>query len=173
MEKSPHGEGSGVSVNIESHYENLKVMRDAPPEVIRAAYKALAQALHPDRNPRPEAAEYMVIINAAYAVLGDAEKRASYDAWLEAEELRWTLSHPTIQPGYVAPRPPVPKPQPVAPKVYRPFEIDEALFAQAMKRAKPLYGEKRKYLGTYFRICAWYGAVGMVLYAAKLTFSAG
>ena len=35
---------------VRTHYDNLKVARNAPPEVIRAAYKALAQKYHPDRN---------------------------------------------------------------------------------------------------------------------------
>ncbi|MCS6804710.1 MAG: DnaJ domain-containing protein, partial [Blastocatellia bacterium] len=36
---------------LHTHYDNLKVARNAPPEVIRAAYKTLSQRFHPDRNP--------------------------------------------------------------------------------------------------------------------------
>ena len=32
---------------IRTHYDNLKVARNAPPEVIRAAYRVLAQKYHP------------------------------------------------------------------------------------------------------------------------------
>jgi DnaJ-class molecular chaperone len=81
-------------MNVESHYENLKVTRDAPPEVIRAAYKVLAQNLHPDKNPHPEAAEYMVLINAAYETLSEAAMRVHYDRWLESEELKWSTGKP-------------------------------------------------------------------------------
>ncbi len=126
------GTGFGLAI-VHSHYENLKVTRDAPPEVIRAAYKVLAQKLHPDRNPRPEAAEYMVLINAAYETLADLSKRHHYDQWLEAEELRWTFAHPTIQPGYVEP-----KPEPAGPRKGTGFEIDEAKFTAAMKKARKM-----------------------------------
>jgi len=33
-----------------NHYQRLKVSQDAPAEVIRAAYRALATKLHPDRQ---------------------------------------------------------------------------------------------------------------------------
>lgn len=62
-----------------THYDNLKVMHNAPLEVIKASYKALAQKYHPDRNPGPNAARNMQIINDAYAVLSDPEKRAAHD----------------------------------------------------------------------------------------------
>lgn len=35
--------------SIRTHYDNLKVARDAPDAVIRAAYKALMQKFHPDK----------------------------------------------------------------------------------------------------------------------------
>ena len=35
---------------IRTHYDNLKVARNAPIEVIRASYKTLSQKHHPDRN---------------------------------------------------------------------------------------------------------------------------
>lgn len=54
---------------IHTHYDNLKVARNAPPEVIRAAYKTLSQKFHPDRNHgNAEAARIMAIINASYEV---------------------------------------------------------------------------------------------------------
>jgi DnaJ-class molecular chaperone len=34
--------------NIRTHYDNLKVARNAPDSVIKAAYKALCQTYHPD-----------------------------------------------------------------------------------------------------------------------------
>ena len=53
-----------------THYDNLKVTRNAPLEVIKAAYKTLAQKYHPDLNPgNPDAVRVMTIINAAYATL--------------------------------------------------------------------------------------------------------
>lgn len=72
---------------LRTHYDNLKISRDAPDFVIRAAWKALSQKYHPDKNPGSErAARVMVIINEAYAVLSDPERRAEHDAWIEREE---------------------------------------------------------------------------------------
>ncbi|HEV7928806.1 MAG TPA: J domain-containing protein [Nitrosospira sp.] len=77
---------------IHTHYDNLKVARNAPPEVIRAAYKTLSQKYHPDRNPgSPDAIRIIKIINLAYEVLSDQAKRQEHDEWIErteAEELK-------------------------------------------------------------------------------------
>ncbi len=63
-----------------SHYEILGVSRDASPDEIKKAYRKLALANHPDRNPDdPGAEERFKQAAAAYAVLGDPEKRARYD----------------------------------------------------------------------------------------------
>lgn len=35
--------------NIRTHYDNLKVARNAPTSVIKAAYKALCQTYHTDK----------------------------------------------------------------------------------------------------------------------------
>ena len=69
-----------------THYDNLKVARNAPLEVIEAAYRALAQKYHPDRNPSGGAARIMGMINAAYAVLSDPEQRRQHDAWIHQTE---------------------------------------------------------------------------------------
>lgn len=70
-----------------THYDNLRVTRNAPKEVIRAAYRSLSQKYHPDRNPGdPEATRIMAIINASYEVLSDAERRKAHDAWIDQQE---------------------------------------------------------------------------------------
>jgi hypothetical protein len=72
---------------IYTHYDNLKVARNAPIEVIRAAYKTLSQKYHPDRNlDNPDAARVMAIINASYEVLYDPAKRAEHDEWITEKE---------------------------------------------------------------------------------------
>jgi hypothetical protein len=74
-------------VKIHSHYDNLKVSRDAPQEVIRAAYKTLSQKYHPDRRiDDPDAERVMKIINASYAVLSDPAQRKEHDEWLARKE---------------------------------------------------------------------------------------
>lgn len=73
---------------IHTHYDNLKVARNAPPEVIRAAYKTLSQKFHPDRNPgNSEAARIMSIINSSYEVLSNPIKRHEHDLWVAQQEL--------------------------------------------------------------------------------------
>lgn len=72
---------------VHTHYDNLKVARNAPPEVIRAAYKTLSQRFHPDRNADNEAATRIFqIISNAYEVLSDPVKRKEHDEWIERTE---------------------------------------------------------------------------------------
>lgn len=71
---------------MRTHYDNLKVAPKAPPEVIKAAYRALAQKYHPDRNPGDqEAARIMVIVNTAYEVLSDPVRRQQHDDWIASK----------------------------------------------------------------------------------------
>lgn len=73
---------------IHTHYDNLKVARMAPQEVIRAAYKVLSQKYHPDKNPGDEkAARIMAIVNTAYGILSDPVRRKEHDDWIAAEEM--------------------------------------------------------------------------------------
>lgn len=64
--------GSSGSYSTSDPYATLYVLPSAPEHVIRAAYKALAIALHPDRNRAADATEQMQRVNAAF----DAVKRA-------------------------------------------------------------------------------------------------
>jgi DnaJ domain len=65
---------------IPDHYESLRVAPGADAAVIRAAYRALMRAYHPDRNHDPKAQSLVREITAAFAVLGNPAKRAAYDA---------------------------------------------------------------------------------------------
>lgn len=70
-----------------SYYDSLKVTRDAPADVIRAAYRTLSQRYHPDRNPGDKSsADVMVLLNSAYAVLSDPARRSDHDNWLASME---------------------------------------------------------------------------------------
>jgi len=72
---------------LRTHYDRLKIARDAPIEVVRAAYRALCLKYHPDRNPGDsEAARSMALLNAAYEVLSDPDKRREHDAWIRSVE---------------------------------------------------------------------------------------
>lgn len=70
-----------------THYDRLMVARNASLDVIRAAYRALTQKYHPDRNNDHAAAtRVMQVINESYGVLCDPKKRAEYDRQLAKEE---------------------------------------------------------------------------------------
>ncbi len=72
---------------IKNHYDTLKLARDAPPEVIRAAYRSLSQKYHPDKNQGDiDAEKIMQSINIAYQTLSDPELREQYDKWIEGQE---------------------------------------------------------------------------------------
>jgi curved DNA-binding protein CbpA len=61
------------------HYKVLQVDPDADPDVIQAAYRALARKYHPDVAGSGQADGRMTAINAAWQVLRHAEKRAAFD----------------------------------------------------------------------------------------------
>jgi hypothetical protein len=94
------------------HYEVLGVTRDAPDEVVRAAYRALAAKHHPDRNPAdPDAELRLKRINAAYQVLGDPTKRKLYDE-LTASPEGSARERPPSPPQQAAQPPPPGAPPP-------------------------------------------------------------
>ena len=74
-------------MEIFTHYETLKVTRDAPPDVIQAAYRALALKYHPDKHAdAAESVSIMKNINVSYKILTDPYKKAEYDLWVRTQE---------------------------------------------------------------------------------------
>ncbi|MDH3748479.1 MAG: J domain-containing protein [Gammaproteobacteria bacterium] len=65
-----------------TYYDVLHVSRDAPLEIIRGSYRTLMQQLknHPDLGGDTATA---ALINEAYAVLTDRQRRVEYDALLD------------------------------------------------------------------------------------------
>ncbi|WP_165090216.1 DUF805 domain-containing protein [Neisseria yangbaofengii] len=79
-----------------THYDNLNVSQNASPEVIKAAYKALAHKHHPDRNTNKQEAErIMKIINEAYRILSNEKLRAEHDRWIAEQEQKFNASSDT------------------------------------------------------------------------------
>jgi DnaJ-class molecular chaperone len=61
-------------------YEVLGVDRKASAGDIKSAFRRLAKKLHPDANKNdPKAASRFAEINAAYEILGEADKRKAFD----------------------------------------------------------------------------------------------
>jgi curved DNA-binding protein CbpA len=60
-------------------YEILQLSPNALPQVVEAAYRALALLQHPDRTGHPDDDRSMADLNWAYATLRDPEQRIAYD----------------------------------------------------------------------------------------------
>ena len=69
----------GQTAGTPHYYALLEVSPDADGVTIQAAFRRQVRRFHPDVNPHPDAAALMRDLNAAYAVLGNPERRASYD----------------------------------------------------------------------------------------------
>jgi DnaJ-class molecular chaperone len=65
--------------DIMNYYTILGVSQDAKYREIKAAYRRLALKYHPDRNSSPISENSIKIINAAFEVLSDRDKRRLYD----------------------------------------------------------------------------------------------
>jgi curved DNA-binding protein CbpA len=73
-----------------TYYDILQVSESAEAKVIRAAYKALCQEWHPDKNPGNEelASQHFQLLNEAYTVLADPGLRSEHD-----QEIRQRRAH--------------------------------------------------------------------------------
>jgi len=73
--------------NRRNYYRILQVQPEAPPAVVKASWRALMHTarMHPDLGGDPEAA---ALVNEAYAVLGDPERRRAYDRSLDLGRMR-------------------------------------------------------------------------------------
>ncbi len=80
-------------------YEILNLSPRAEPEVVVAAYRALASKYRPDKaRDRATAEQRMMLLNRAYEVLNDPERREEYD--------RRKAGKPSWRSGKVVPAPP-------------------------------------------------------------------
>jgi curved DNA-binding protein len=66
-------------MKYKDYYSTLGVERDATADVIKKAYRKLAQKYHPDVTKEPTGEEKFKEIAEAYETLKDPEKRAAYD----------------------------------------------------------------------------------------------
>ena len=102
---------------IRTHYDNLHISADADAETVKQAYRRLSKQYHPDLNPDPDAHRIMQLINQAYEVLSDPERRAEHDRWIAEQQARQKVAEVRItvqrQPA-AAPAAASPPPQPAA-----------------------------------------------------------
>ena len=74
-------------------YDSLQVSPNANSAVIRAAFKALSQKLHPDKHQNSALAhEKFHIIKHAYEVLSNPESRQQYDLWMHNQADKMSAS---------------------------------------------------------------------------------
>ncbi len=83
------------------HFETLQVSPDAEPEVIAAAYRALAKKYHPDRSTAPDAIVRMARINVAFQALRSRSGRvAATESKIEpAAEQSRRISFESVDPN--------------------------------------------------------------------------
>ena len=72
-----------------NYYDILEINKNASPEIIEKAYKTLVKKYHPDlqdNNLKAEYEEKIKLINEAFEVLSNSEKRKNYDLNLKQTE---------------------------------------------------------------------------------------
>jgi molecular chaperone DnaJ len=69
-----------------NHYDTLHIHPAASQAEIKQAYRRLVKLFHPDSNQETADREQIIRINAAYEVLGDAQRRQSYDQQLSSRQ---------------------------------------------------------------------------------------
>lgn len=95
-----------------NHYETLDINPSATQAEIKQAYRQLVKRFHPDSNPTTAGHERIVDINAAYEILGDPERRKTYD-----RQLRWDAN--TLLSGFSTEVPTATREQRTADAQYR------------------------------------------------------
>ena len=81
-----------------THYDNLKVSRDAPIEVIRASFLALSEKY-------AHSEDVLRVIDRAYAALSDPIRRAEHDKWIAEQDVRKEVPPASPQPETAPPAP--------------------------------------------------------------------
>src|ERR1700709_1260017 len=66
-------------MQYKDYYETLGVVRGAPADEIKRAYRKQARKYHPDVSKEKNAEDKFKEVQEAYEVLKDAEKRAASD----------------------------------------------------------------------------------------------
>ena len=84
---------------IKDYYFIMGLLKNVSNEVIKTTYKKLAKKYHPDINKTPDADAKMKEINEAFDILGDPNKKASYDRLINPPMI---FKNPTVYWTYKA-----------------------------------------------------------------------
>lgn len=74
-----------------TYYEILEIDKNASSEIVKKAYTTLAKKYHPDLQEgalKQEYEEKLKLINEAYEIISNDDKRKAYDEELKQEDLR-------------------------------------------------------------------------------------
>ena len=132
------------------YYMILQVHQDAEPEIVKSAYRRLAQMNHPDLNTDKKATERMQLINQAYATVSDPQQRKSYHKL-------WLAHHQRPQPRQTPTHDPLAAAQKALDAYFR------SLLHEDWKSAYERLSRKDKSMFTLDEFCEWKQAV-KVLY---------
>jgi hypothetical protein len=89
--KNGHAEKTRAPEETPDFYEVLQLSPNADPETIHRVFRALAQRYHPDNRESGNEEAFKQVM-AAYEVLSDPERRASFDAGrLAGNRARWRI----------------------------------------------------------------------------------
>ena len=95
---------------LDDPYQVLQVHPEAEPEVIRAAYRALALRYHPDTVTGSQ--DRMAILNQAWEILRTASSRAAYDRARAEAQRAPAVPTPDVSRPMPAPMPATPPGRP-------------------------------------------------------------
>ena len=70
----------------ENHYQTLDVSKTATQQEIKQAYRRLVKQFHPDMQTETANHEKIIVINAAYEILSDPQRRDVYDRQIIGED---------------------------------------------------------------------------------------
>jgi hypothetical protein len=79
--------GALPTPDVADHYEFLQISPNAQPETIQRVYRFLAARFHPDNGETGDPEKFL-LLNRAFEVLSNPERRAEYDAKLRSKQSR-------------------------------------------------------------------------------------
>ena len=77
--------GAAPARSFINYYRVLQISTEAEPETIHCVYRILAMRYHPD-NPQTADQSKFILINRAYDILKDPERRSAYDKFYVQQE---------------------------------------------------------------------------------------